>query len=367
MAALIRDVTELTTAREALEASEERFRRAQQAANIGAFEWNLVNNQLTWAAKVPTFTDVDDTGDFSGYLRFVDVADRSQILAAIGRVMAGGPHAIELRVHPPDGRTLWFYFRAEAVFDSAGKPLRIYGVAMDVTDRRLAEEALRQSEKLAAAGKLAATIAHEINNPLEAVTNLLYLSVGMTEPDSSLHLWLTQADEELARVAAIVRQTLGFYRGTTAPAAVDLPTLLEESLAVFRNRIAAQGIEVFEAFPESVSVLAIEGEVRQIVTNLLANAIDAVAEGGAIWIDLRQNDGSARLEIRDNGGGIAPEVMDRLFEPFFTTRTGAGTGLGLWVSRELARKNGGSIETSSPGPGLGATFVVTMPLAPANP
>jgi PAS domain S-box-containing protein len=367
MAALIRDVTELTTAREALEASEERFRRAQQAANIGAFEWNLVNNQLTWAAKVPTFTEVAEADDFSEYLRFVDEADRPRILAAIERVMAGGQHAIEMRVHPPDGRILWFYFRAEAVFDTAGKPIRVYGIAMDVTDRKLAEEALRKSEKLAAAGKLAATIAHEINNPLEAVTNLLYLSVGMTEPDSSLHLWLTQAEEELARVAAIVRQTLGFYRGTTAPAAVDLPTLLEESLAVFRNRIAAQGIEVFEACSEPISVLAIEGEIRQIVTNLLANAIDAVADGGAIWIDLRQRDGSVRLEIRDNGGGIAPDVMDRLFEPFFTTRKASGTGLGLWVSRELAQKNGGSIETSSPGLGHGATFVLTLPQAPANP
>ena len=138
-------------------------------------------------------------------------------------------------------------------------------------------------------------------------------------------------------------------------------------LRAFARQGADEIAVALKAFPESISVLAIEGEVRQIVTNLLANAIDAVAEGGTIWIDLRQNDGSARLEIRDNGGGIAPEVMDRLFEPFFTTRTGAGTGLGLWVSRELARKNGGSIETSSPGPGLGATFVVTMPLAPANP
>lgn len=367
MAALIRDITELKTAREALEASEERFRRAQQAANIGAFEWNLENNRLTWAAKVPTFTDVADAGDFSGYLRFVDPADRSQILAAIGRVMAGGQHAVELRVHPPDGRTLWFYFRAEAVFSPEGKPLRVYGVAMDVTDRKLAEEALRQSEKLAAAGKLAATIAHEINNPLEAVTNLLYLSVGMTEPDSNLHLWLSQAGEELERVAAIVRQTLGFYRGNTAPTTLDLRDLLGQSLAVFRNRIAAKGIDIDEATAETVAVLAVEGEIRQIITNLLSNAIDAVGENGTLWIDLRRQDGSAQLEIRDNGRGIAPDVMHRLFEPFFTTRTEGGTGLGLWVSRELARKNGGSIESSSPGLDCGATFILTLPMPPPNP
>jgi PAS domain S-box-containing protein len=363
IAALVRDVTELKKAREALEASEERFRRAQQAAKIGAFEWDLLTNELTWAVKVPTFTDVADTDDFPQYLRYVEPADQPLIFDGVRRVLAGGQHSIEIRIHPPDGRTLWFYIRGEALFDAEGKPLRVYGVAMDVTERKTAEEALRNSEKLAAAGKLAATIAHEINNPLEAVTNLLYLARSVTQPTNEAHTWLVQAEEELQRVAAIVRQTLGFYRGTTTATAVNLAALLREVLAVFRKRINENRIQIIESLTDLLRVVAVEGETRQILSNLISNAIDALAPGGTIWLSLSEQDAIARLEVRDNGRGIAPELRDRLFEPFFTTRSGAGTGLGLWVSRELARKNGGSLECDSAGEGQGAVFALTLPLA----
>ena len=378
IAALIRDITELKTAREALEASEERFRRAQQAANIGAFEWNLINNQITWAAKVPTFTDAPDTDDFSGYLRYVDEADRSAIFSTIARILAGGQHFVEVRIHPPDGRLLWFYFRAEAVFDASGKPVRVYGVAMDITDRKQAEEALRNSEKIAATGKLAATIAHEINNPLAGVTNLLYLATQNTQHGSAAHQYLTQAEQELQRVAAIVRQTLGFYRGSSTPTQLNLADLLRETLALFENRLAARNIalDLDIDLASSIAITAIEGEIRQILTNLIANAMDAVDSGGAIRITLRRepgktgapsgsllSDNHARLAIHDNGRGMSPDVLEHLFEPFFTTKAGAGTGLGLWVSRELAHKNNGTIDCTSPGAGQGSTFTLTLPLS----
>lgn len=361
IAALIRDVTELRNAREALEASEERFRRAQQAANIGAFEWNLATNRLTWAAKVPTFTDVADADDFSAYLSFVDESDRHGIMDTIARVLAGGQHAIEVRVHPPDGRLLWFYFRAEAVFDSAAKPSRVYGIAMDVTERKQAEEALRVSEKLAATGRLAATIAHEINNPLEAVTNLLFLASDTAAPGSPEREYLAKAEAELQRVAAIVRQTLGFYRGTSAPARIDLAAIVHEAINLFDKRARLRNIALRHEGPSSVFVTAIEGEIRQIVTNLIANALDALEPRGQVCARLSQDAQTVRLEVHDTGRGIPPDVMGRLFEPFFTTKSGAGTGLGLWVSRELARKNGGAVEASSPGQNQGSTFVLTLP------
>jgi len=361
IAALIRDVTELKTAREALEASEERFRRAQQAANIGAFEWNLMTNELTWAAKVPTFTDVADSDDFSGYLRYVDEADRSAIFATIARILSGGQHFVEVRVHPPDGRVLWFYFRAEAVFDETGRPLRVYGIAMDVTERKKAEEALRNSEKIAATGKLAATIAHEINNPLAGVTNLVFLAKENAEAGSAAYAYLAQAEEELQRVAAIVRQTLAFYRGSTTPTALDLAELLGETLNLFEKRLESRNIHLEQEIAAPVKVVAIEGEIRQIVTNLIANAIDAMEGGGTLRVVLRGGS-EAHLEIHDSGHGISAEVMKRLFEPFFTTKAGTGTGLGLWVSRELADKNGGTIECRSGGAGQGSTFTLRLPL-----
>lgn len=311
---------------------------------------------------MPTFTEVADTDDFSGYLRYVDEADRSAIFAVLAQVLSGGQHFVEVRVHPPDGRVLWFYFRAEAVFDEHGRPLRVYGIAMDVTERKRAEEALRTSEKIAATGKLAATIAHEINNPLAAVTNLLFLAKENAAAGSPSHEYLAQAEEELQRVAAIVRQTLGFYRGSTAPTTLDLAELLRETLSLFEKRLATHKIRLDQEIAAPVTVVAIEGEIRQILTNLIANGIDAIDGGGAIRVVLRC-DTEAHLEIRDTGRGISPEVMEQLFQPFFTTKAGAGTGLGLWVSRELASKNSASIECTSPGPGQGSTFTLTLPLA----
>lgn len=363
IAALVRNVTELKAAQEALIASEERFRRAQQAANIGAFEWDLVSNRMTWAAKVPTFTEVADTDDFSAYLRYVDEADQPALLATVESILAGGPHSVEVRVHPPDGRLLWFYFRAEAVFDPAGKPARMYGVAMDVTERKLAEEALRTSEKLAAAGRLAATIAHEINNPLEAVTNLLYLATQTSGAPNDNREFLLRAQSELERVAAIVRQTLGFYRGNAAATSFDFGVLVRESLSLFESRFASKNIRLLEDIAPGILVLAVEGEIRQIVTNLVTNGLEALSEGGLIEVRVGTDGLRARLEVRDNGRGIPPAVMERLFQPFFTTRRDSGTGLGLWVSRELARKNAGAIECTSPGEGQGSSFVLTLPLA----
>jgi signal transduction histidine kinase len=143
---------------------------------------------------------------------------------------------------------------------------------------------------------------------------------------------------------------------------LDLAQLVRESISLFKKRLEAANIRLLEDLASSVFVLALEGEIRQVVTNLVANAIDAVSEGGRIEICLREDQSRARLEVRDNGRGISPDVMERLFEPFFTTKEGTGTGLGLWVSRELARKNGGTIECTSPGEGHGSSFILSLPL-----
>lgn len=245
---------------------------------------------------------------------------------------------------------------------------RQYQIRDQMQKAALAQEALRRSEKLAVAGRLAASIAHEINNPLEAVTNLLYLT--RSEPDSSqLRLYLTQMEEELARVTEITKHTLRFYREPARPSPVDLVPVLDSILALYHSRLVASGVTVRRQFrhPEVV-VHASVGELRQVIANLIGNALDAMPGGGHLCLRLSvQTHGPtrrARLTITDSGSGIPPQVRSAIFEPFVTTKGETGTGLGLWVISEIAAKNGWSIRVrSSPsGPRKGTAFSVLIPL-----
>jgi signal transduction histidine kinase len=228
------------------------------------------------------------------------------------------------------------------------------GVARDVTESKRAEEALRRSEKLAAVGRLAATVAHEINNPLESVTNLLYLakkdpSLGI---DTLQHLLL--ADQELERVAQVARQTLGFYRDTTNPSRLNVAKAVDELLGVYGYRLRNREITVTKAMDSSVTVFASSGEFRQVFSNLILNAIDAMtANRGKIWIkvrgahDWRDGRRGVRVTIADNGCGIGPEHMPRIFDSFYTTKQDIGTGLGLWLVRNILQKHHGRIHVRS--------------------
>lgn len=221
----------------------------------------------------------------------------------------------------------------------------------DVTDRRLQQERLMLSEKLAATGRLAATIAHEINNPLEAVLNLIYLARTSRSEASKIQEILTTAEKEVTRVAHIARHTLGFYRDTSVPSLIDLPSLLEEVLTVYDSRLRAASIQVRKEFTIVPAVKALRGEMHQVFSNLFSNAIDAMQGGGALLIALHeaQQNGQQGIEIRihDTGVGIPTENISRLFEAFFTTKPKAGTGLGLWVVKQFVESWGGHIEVTS--------------------
>ena len=167
------------------------------------------------------------------------------------------------------------------------QPERMIGVAMDITSNKLAEDALRKSEKLAAAGRLAATIAHEINNPLEAVTNLLYILRLNDKWDDNARTYVAQAEHELARIAHVTRQTLGFYRETTSPQVMDLPKIVDEVLSLYLPRIQAKNIRLSREYDENVKVTGLPGEIRQVVSNLVANAIDALPPAGALRVRVR--------------------------------------------------------------------------------
>jgi signal transduction histidine kinase len=210
---------------------------------------------------------------------------------------------------------------------------------------------LIQSEKLAAAGRMAATIAHEINNPLEAVLNLIYLARVGCARDSEAHDYLETAEKELQRVAHIARQTLGFYRDNGTPTEVVVDELLKNVLAVYRSKLTSKNIAVDYKLEAHRPLMASRGELLQVVSNVLANAIDALEPGGLLSLETAEVTGAGtagiQIVIRDQGCGIESEYLSRIFEPFFTTKEQHGTGIGLWVAKQLVEKHKGRIEITS--------------------
>ena len=242
----------------------------------------------------------------------------------------------------------------------------------DLSLQKKSEELLRRTEKLAVAGRLAASIAHEINNPLEAVTNLLYL-IGCSRLDDDARGYLEQAARELDRVAQITVQTLRFHRRSARPVKTDLRDLVETVLPLFESRARLLQATVETRFRSSPTVLVHDGEIRQVIANLVSNATDALSEHGHIAVRItptrhpHTGQPGVTLTVADNGSGMARETVTRIFEPFFSTKGNTGTGLGLWVSLEIVEKHGGALRvrsrTGSPGHSSGTVFRFFLPLA----
>jgi signal transduction histidine kinase len=246
---------------------------------------------------------------------------------------------------------------------------RQYQIRDQLLQYERAQEALRRSEKLAVTGRLAASIAHEINNPLEAVTNLLYLMRTDSSPEK-LQSYLEDADRELARVTEITTQTLRFYREPNKPVETELAGVLDSVLVLYQSRLTAANVKVeHEIRLPSAPVLSSPGELRQVIANIIGNAIDAMRRGGHLCIRIsrtktRHGADSVRLTIADSGSGIPADLLPKIFEPFITTKGETGTGLGLWVTAEIVKKNRWKIHVrSSQRPGCsGTTFSLCMPL-----
>ncbi len=229
---------------------------------------------------------------------------------------------------------------------------------------------LRENQKLITVGRLAASIAHEINNPLESVINLLYLLSEDSELSETARNYLALARRELDRVAQISRQTLNFSRETAGPARARVDELLEEVLALYGRRISEKNLKVERQYECRDEATVYPGEMRQVLSNLVTNAVEASSEGGRLRLRVRCSRSwsdpgvrGIRISIGDTGSGIDPAVQRRLGEPFFTTKGQSGTGLGLWVTRSIVQRYGGEIELrSSTAPGRhGTVFSVFLP------
>jgi PAS domain S-box-containing protein len=238
--------------------------------------------------------------------------------------------------------------------EAPGTLIAFSAIIRDITARKRTEQALIQNEKLASVGRLASSIAHEINNPLEAVTNLLYiLASSVTDPKQKE--LVDTAQEELARVSHIATHTLRFHKQSSRRTMVDLRAVLESVLGLYRARLANAGVETVVKCETGLTLTCYEGELRQILVNLISNAFDAMRSGGRLSVRVREVSASSiegrriRILVADTGTGMPPDVLSRVFEPFFSTKGIGGTGLGLWITRDLVTKNHGkiSIRTST--------------------
>jgi PAS domain S-box-containing protein len=285
---------------------------------------------------------------------------------AEGRATGLANHTVLRRV---DGTLTPIDDSAAPIRDDSGKLIGVVLVFRDITNDRKTERVLRNTEKLSAAARLSATVAHEINNPLEAAVNLVYLTkMNPALPEDAVRQ-LTQVEQELDRVAHITRQTLGFFRDKNAPGPVKLEAIIDSVLRIYANKMASKNITIHRRFEDCPPISGIESEIKQVVSNLISNAADAATTGGVVTITLETSEKAGNttvhLRVEDDGPGVPDEHRDRIFEPFFTTKQDVGTGLGLWVSREIIERHGGTIELVKREDGAqGAAFSVAFEAAP---
>ena len=292
----------------------------------------------------------------------------TSFISALASASETGRQAEIDLIDPESGETLPMEITAGEVIDAKGQVTAVVSILHDLTEireleRRRVEQQLFESEKLAAVGRLAASIAHEVNNPLEAIKNSLYLM--QSSPDTTKHVrFLDIARKETERVSHIIRQMLGFARRSGEVGQVDVNQVLEETLVLVDKKMRQSGIRVVRGFDAQLpTVRARADQLRQVFLNLILNAQQAIEGGGVITISTARYDEqslqpSISIQISDTGVGISEEDLARIFEPFFSTRK-KGTGLGLWVTQDIVRQHGGRIEVTSER-GHGTTFTIIL-------
>ncbi len=364
------DITDQVHARQEIETREQQFRvladsiphLAWMANPDGGIFWY---NRRWYEYTGATFEQMKGWG-------WQSVHDPESLPGVIARynqsLATGDPFEMTFPLRRADGEFRLYLTRALPVRDATGTIVRWFGTNTDIQAQRQAEIALRQAEKLAVVGRLAASIAHEINNPLEAVMNLIFLA-RLTALNPETRGYLVSAEEELGRVSQIASQALRFHKQQSLAAATDVVELLDSVLTLYRGKLAKNRIQLKLETADCPSLICYAGELRQVVANLVGNATDAMPNGGTLRIrvravtDWRRNEPGLRISISDTGHGMSKETLRHMFEPFFTTKGEIGTGLGLWISAGIISKHRGSIQVhSSAEPGKsGTTFTVILP------
>jgi PAS domain S-box-containing protein len=293
--------------------------------------------------------------------RQAEVERNSAILRGGGRI---APYRTE-RMRK-DGASLPVLLSVSPLRDRYGSIVGSSAIVRDLSGEKQSEEAIRRTEKLATAGRLAASIAHEINNPLESVVNLLYLA--RHDPGNASE-YLMLAEREVGRVARLSQQALGFVRDAPAATTMDPALITDEVLQLFSTKLEGLSIQVMRRYRGRFEIMGFPGELRQLLANLLTNAADAMPGGGCLrvrvapghdWTNGREG---VRIAVADTGTGIARQNLQKIFEPFYTTKKDAGTGLGLWVSLGIVEKHRGTMRVRSrcEGGHTGTVFFIFLP------
>lgn len=366
------ETTEEVLVQERLRKSEARFRSLVEQANVGFVIGDLVGN-LTYLNPTMlrmlgyTMEEVQ-----AGLVRWTDLTppEYAEMDArAVQQLQEFGiSQPYEKEYITRDGRRVPLLMGAAMLAETAGHAAEVASFMVDLSELKRAESALRQTEKLAVVGRLASSIAHEINNPLEAVTNLLYL-IESESISKETRKYVRMAQQELSRVATITTQTLRFHRQSTKAKTASLSQILEDMLTLFHGRMVNAGISLETQYRDAMPVLCYESDVRQVFTNLLSNAMDATPAGGKIIVrvsnatDWRTGGPGVRVSIADTGHGMSAQTRKQIFDPFFTTKGTTGTGLGLWVSAEILEKHRAriSVRSRQEQPGRGTVFSILFP------
>ncbi len=372
----VRDITDRKLAEEALRSSEERLQLALESAHLGTWSYDAASGiSIGDVTMQRMFGSSNAAGDFNYWIGFVHPDDREAVGMEFRAAISGGaPYESEYRiVRPNDGEVRCIRSRGRILLEG-NRPLRMVVIVEDITDRKRTEVALLRAEKLAAVGRLASSIAHEINNPLESITNLVYLA-RTAEDINQARKYLADVESELRRTSAITSQTLRFHKQSTRPMEVASADLFDNALGFLRSRIVNANVTVEKRNTSRRPILCFDGEMRQVIFNLIINAVDAMHPNGGRLL-LRSRDGHDHstgrpgliLTIADTGGGISSENLTRIFEPFYTTKGDAGTGLGLWISKEILERHRGylHVRSSQRAGQTGTVFTLFLPFHAAT-
>ena len=351
----------LRRAEEAIEESEARFQQLTHALPLKIFAAND-RGQLTYVNERWRSSGLDARGQWFEHadLSPKDAQRAGELWAEAVRTGEAFETELCLRtvIGEPERPNL---VRVVPFQRAGGERAGWIGVFIDLTESKQREMALRMTEKLALTGRMTSVIAHEINNPLEAITNLMYLLRSDLEDNPAAVQYITMAESELDRISGITKQTLRWNRETSeAEEEIHAGLLIDDVLRLFVGKIRNRQIRVQIDGDRELRLRGVMGQIRQVLANLISNAIDAAPIASTITITIQPQDGHIGLAVQDTGSGIPNSIRAQLFEPFFSTKGDLGNGLGLYISKEIVERHHGRIDVDS-APGQGTTMTIWLP------